>query len=95
MRTRREKQLKLDGLDFQNIVVHGSGDTISMAEQKLKLIVRSISKTGMITAEGAVPVQEVETYVSAFLAEGFRVLNAVYMGETPEFITMLFVLVKD
>jgi hypothetical protein len=93
MRTRREKQLEFTDLDIQKI--DKLGERKLMAEQKLKLIVRSISKTGMVTAEGAVPVHEVEAYVSTFLAEGFRVLNAVYMGETPEFITMLFVLVKD
>jgi len=64
-------------------------------ESRLKIIQRGISKTGLETLEGAISASQVEQHISIWLNKGFRLAYVKYVGETPEFIQLLFVLVKD
>jgi len=70
-------------------------DVPDSCKSRLKIIQRGISKTGLETLEGAISASQVEQHISIWLNKGFRLAYVKYVGETPEFIQLLFVLVKD
>ncbi len=59
----------------------------------LKLIVRYLSKSGNYAGD-AFPSHDVETYIGSYIDLGYTLLNTHYMGENPEGVGVLFVLVK-
>jgi len=67
-------------------------------EQNVKVhhIVRFLSKTGMTDPNtGALSVEEVDAYVSEWLANGWKLFATHYLGTAPEGYGVLYIFVRE
>lgn len=60
-------------------------------EKRVKQIQRYISKSNLPNG-GALPVEEVDTYLDSWYAKGYVLVSTHYLGENPEGYGMLYVL---
>lgn len=62
----------------------------------VKNVIRYISKRGLTLPETSEwSVGDVDTYLSEWIAKGYRLFSTHYLGENPEGYGVLYVLVKD
>lgn len=61
---------------------------------QVKNMLRTLSGTNVPTADGALPVEEVDAEVRAWLDQGFELAGVQYAGDTPGGVRILYVLVK-
>lgn len=87
---------KITKPDVQEYIQSLLGDAPGKVEMDsdMHTIVRGISYGGQVIENTYFPSDHVDAYVSSWLQEGYELKKVIYLGEEPEGIRMLYVLVR-
>lgn len=90
-----KKQSILNGLrEMEDSEIYTQGENVMADERKLKIMTRGINKQSTFGIEGDKPAQIVEDDVNAYLLDGYELKEVYMIGNTPDLINLMFVLVK-
>lgn len=74
--------------------LEGNEET-NMDENKLKIILRGVSKANIFGEDGSQPAEAVEKYVSSFINQGYKLFHVSMVGQDQSMVQMIYVLVKE
>jgi len=84
-RPRKATQLVFDSLKSDQ-------DEVKMT--KIHHMVRGLARTSGVEG-GPRAVAELDAEIQAWFDQGYKLFQAFYLGETPEFFQLMYILVKD
>ena len=67
-------------------------EKVDLSLPPLKVIARTLSRTGGATPDGGIPIVEFEQYVISYMNLGYELHTSEIVDSTPNEITILFVL---
>lgn len=83
-------------LEFPTLKDTYTQGEVAMADEiKIKHVIRGINKLNTFGMDGDVPAAVVEQTVSEYLVSGWKLLNVYMIANEPNFINLLYILVKE